>query len=694
LCSGAELGLEDDESGIIVLDADDATPLGASAQVAVGIDDYLMEIKAPANRGDILSHLGMARELVSIVGGAVVWPTTDVASAELLNLDGKVQVSVTVSDPRCHRYVARRVSGLKVAPSPRRFAQRLRNVGVRPINNLVDVTNYVMFEIGQPLHAFDAALIGGAHLDVRAAGGASKLPYTQMTTLDDVTRSLLPDDLLICDSSKPLALAGVMGGKDCEVTNTTTDVLLESASFDAIAVRRTSRRCGLHSESSHRFERNVDPAYCAMAAARAAYLMATMGGGTIAAEVVDNYPTPRVMPAVVLRHVRIAQIVGAPIAPAVSQQLLQQLGCSVVVAGDAMSVTPPTHRFDLTREIDLIEEILRLRGYDEVPDRVPGLRQLPGVTMVDKSELVRAAMVAAGLNEAITFGFTSAARIKALGLPADDVRCAPIALRNPMSLEHAVMRTHLLPNLLAALARNLSFGHKDVALFEVGSVFLAKPRDATAGRDAGLADERSVLCGVLMGQRPSQLAATTAWDVFDAKGLAQRAVESVANRPIDTRGPSNMPYVHPGVGADILLSGNQVIGCVGEVHPDVRSAFGISVPVFMFELWLDKLMVASPRQMHAIGKYPGTSRDVSLLVAENVPSNRAAQVVAQAGQAIVSGIRVLEVFRDDKLPAGTKSVLYSIAYRALDRTLTDAEVESTHIGLVAKLVAELGASQR
>ncbi len=687
LCSEVELAIGDDDDGIIVLAESDTTPLGAPAQVAVGVDDWMFEIKAPANRGDILGHVGMARELVSIVGGRVVLPNIDCAA--FTDADAKVGFAVEIADAtRCERYVARRIRGLAVAPAPRKMRQRLRNVGVRPINNLVDVTNYVMFELGQPLHAFDAAKLHHGKTVVRNAVAGSKF-----TTLDSVERTLVADDLLICDGATPVALAGVMGGLDSEVTATTTDVLLESAGFTALGVRRTGRRLGLHSEASHRFERNVDPAMAEFASARAAFLLGQMGG-KVASDVIDANPAPRKLAPVVLRHARLHSIAGATFATETAERILRQLGCTIDSStATALTVTPPTHRFDLGREIDLIEEVLRLGGYEAVPDTIPRLRQAPALQAPDRQDVVRHALVQAGLSEAITFGFTSETRVQSLGLPPDDRRATSIPLKNPMSLDQAVMRTSLLPNLLGAVARNASFGEHDCALFEVGSVFLARPRDPSLGRDAGLADEQHMVVGVLAGKRPAQLAATTAWDVFDAKGFAERVIEAVSYAPVVSRATATVPYLHPGVAGELVVNG-LVVGHFGEVHPTVRAKFGIDVPVFAFEIALAALPVAAPRQMTSIAKFPGTSRDISLLVDTSVPASRAAEVVAAQAHPLVQSIRVLEEFRDAKLPPGTKSMLYSISYRAADRTLTDADVEAVHTMLVKQLVQELGAQQR
>ena len=697
LCSEPELGVGDDAGGIIVLDEHDRTPLGAPAQQALGLADHVLEVNAPANRGDVLGHLGLARELCALLGGRVVVPADALEpDAELVasDLDAAALAAVAIApDTRagCPRYVARVIDGVTVAPSPRKLAARLRAVGVRPINNLVDVTNYVMFELGQPLHAFDHAHVAGARIEVRLAR-----PGERMTTLDGVDRALEPGDLLICDGARPVALGGVMGGLDSEVTTATTRVLLEAAAFDARTIRRTARRLGLHSEASHRFERGVDPALPPLAAARAATLLARLGGGRIARGAVDVHPAPRAAAQVPLRVTRARAVTGVDLDAAACEDALTRLGCAVAATdGDALHVTVPTARADLAREIDLIEEILRLVGYDKVPATLPPLRAAPVSTADDRPDRARRALAAAGLAEAITFAFQARERGAALRLPAGDRRADPVALKNPMSADQAVLRTSLVPNLLAAVARNRNFGVPDVALFEVGSVFWR------ADRADGLCDEPVHACVALAGARPAWLGEARAWDVFDARGLAETllgalstgAVRLVAGSPA---APVE-PYLHPGVSARIQLDGVDV-GVLGEVHPETREAFGVEVPVFVAEIDLSKVGAAGAgapvRQMRAIPRHPGAARDVSLLLDLAIPAARVRDVIDAAAQPLVEAVRVLEDYRGDNLPAGHKSMLWSIAYRAPDRTLTDAEVESAHEAIVARLCAELPAQRR
>ncbi|MGE0551347.1 MAG: phenylalanine--tRNA ligase subunit beta [Kofleriaceae bacterium] len=691
LCAEDELGLGDDHAGIVVLDEDDRTPLGAPAQRALGIDDWLLEVNAPANRGDVLGHLGVARELAAMLRGKVVPPDLDLAS---LQTAGSTGVHVAIVDPNeCPRYTARRIEGVKVAPSPRRIAQRLRGVGVRPISNLVDITNYVMFELGQPLHAFDADTLKSGVIGISAAANGEKF-----TTLDGIERTLVQSDLVIRDGDRGVALAGVMGGLHSEVTDKTTRVLLESACFRATTIRKTARRLGLHSEASHRFERGVDPNLAAMASARAARLMCTFAGGRIVGEIVDSYPKPRTPTAIAVRLPRVRMLTGVELDVGTCRDALERLGCGVAVTGEILDVTPPSARSDVAREVDVIEEILRVVGYEQVSSSLPALRQAPGVRPRDSADAIRVALASAGLSEAITFGFHSVERSGSLGLPATDRRSQPIAIRNPMTTDQAVMRTSLLPNLLAAVARNQSYGRRDVGLFEVGSVFLRRGEGVTERPIYELADEPTWAAGVFAGQRPGQIGSGGAWDAFDAKGYALRAIRAVSGDvTMRARATTSAVHFHPGVAGELVLTthdGPLVVGWFGEVHPDVRARLGIDGPAFAFDLDVSKLPAAPPAQMKPIPRFPGSARDVSLLLAEEIPAARIEDVIAQTHQPLVSRTRLVEDYRDAKLGAGMKSMLWSIEYRSPERTLTDVEVDTAHEAIVARLVENLPAQRR
>ncbi len=694
LCSETELGIGDDDDGIIVLPEGDATALGTPAAQALGVDDWLFDLGTHANRGDLLGHLGVARELCALLGGKLVWP-----GAALEGLEGGEAAAwqVTIEDAGdCPRYTARQIDDLKVGPSPRKWQQRLRSLGARPVNNLVDVTNVVMFELGQPLHAFDADTLQSGTLAVRRARAGEKLK-----TLDGQERTLTVDDLLICDGDRPIALGGVMGGLDTEVTGKTTRVMLEAASFLGPKIRRTGRRLGLSSEAAQRYERGVDPELAALGSARAAYLLVQLGGGVVRPGLVEAYPGRKEAAPIALRTARVAHIAGLEISAEDCARALGSLGFGVVATADGLSVTVPSARADVHREIDVIEEIIRLHGFEKVPATLPRLRTPPQGAGLGRGDRVRTQLAGAGLSEAITFGFCSRERVASLRLGAGDRRAQPIALRNPMSVDQAVMRTSLLPNLLAALARNTSFGHRDAALFEVGSVFLRREAVGPIGGSGGelpeiteLAEEPLQATGVLTGTRPAQLGRGAAYDVFDAKGYALAAIAAVAGAVhVETVATTAVPYLHPGVAGELRVGG-AVVGCFGEVHPQTRRALGVEAPVFAFEIELGALALATPAQMRSVPRFPGATRDISLLMAAAQPAAEVERIISAAAQPLVSGVEVLEDYRDAKLGEGKKSMLWSIEYRAADRTLTDAEIDAAHEAIVARLIEQLPAQRR
>jgi len=691
LCAEDELGLSEDHAGIVVLDEDDRTALGSPAQLALGIADDVLEVNAPANRGDVLGHLGVARELVAMLGGRLILPDADLGE---FTRGAAPALQLAIDPALCPRYTARFIEGVKVGPSPARIRQRLRAVGVRSISNLVDVTNYVLFELGTPLHAFDAATLTSGTIGVSAAANGEAF-----TTLDNIARTLVTSDAVIRDGARTVALAGVMGGLETEVTDRTTRVLLESASFLPLAIRRTAKRLDLPSEASLRFGRGVDPELAAFASARAARLICQLAGGTVSEPLYDAYPGQKAPSPIDVRLARVQALTGVATLDATAcADALHRLGFAVETKGAHLAVTPPTSRTDVTREVDVIEEVLRVSGYEQVASTLPALRKAPGVPELDRADVVRRALANAGASEAITYGFQSAERCGVLGLAPADRRSQPIAVRNPMSAAQAVMRTSLVPNLGAAIARNQSFGRPDVCLFEVGSVFLRRGEGVAEQPLHELADEPYWAAGVLAGKRRTQLGTGTPWDVFDAKAFALEAIRAVAGDiAVRATATSAIAYLHPGVAGELAIDVDArplVIGWFGELHPAVRQRLGITGPAFVYEVDLEALPVAGPAQMRSIPKFPGTERDVSLLLADTIPAATVQAVIAAVAEPLVTGVRVLEDYRDAKLGAGMKSMLWSISYRSADRTLTEAEVEKAHEAIVARLVENLPAQRR
>jgi phenylalanyl-tRNA synthetase beta chain len=475
-------------------------------------------------------------------------------------------------------------------------------------------------------------------------------------------------------------------------------VLLESASFSPLHIRRTARRLGLHSEASHRFERRVDPELAAFASARACKLICEVAGGKVHGEIADAYPGHKRVPSIAVRLPRVRMVSGVLLEASTCKDALERLGFAVTVTGEVLDVTPPSVRSDVEREVDVIEEILRVVGYEHVPSTLPALRQAPCVRPADRGDSVRAALSAAGLAEAITFGFQSVERNESLGLHATDRRAQPIALRNPMSADQAVMRTSLLPNLLAAITRNQSFGRPDVALFEVGSVFLRRGEGLTERPTHELADEPTQCAGVLAGKRPAQLGDGAAWDAFDAKAFAERAIRAVCGSiAIKTRPRHDVPFLHPGVAGELVISvgaNELVVGVFGEVHPQTRARLGVSGPAFAFDLDLTRLPIAQPAQMTSIPKFPASTRDISLLLGESIAAARITDVIDEVREPLVTRVRLLEDYRDAKLGDAMKSMLWSIEYRSPDRTLTVDEVDKAHEAIVSRLVERLPAQRR
>lgn len=678
LCSEVELGIGADADGIVVLPPGEGR-LGEDAADALGLRDVVLDVNVFANRGDCLGHLGIAREVGALYGKTVRLPDTTAPTGDD---DVASTVSVAIDDPvGCPRYTARVLSGLRIGPSPRWLRRRLEAVGVRPLSNVVDVSNYVMFELGQPLHAFDLDRVAEGRIVVRRARAGERL-----RTLDGQERTLVPDDLLICDGRGPVALAGVMGGLDSEVEAATTRVLLEAAAFDPRTVRRTSKRLGLTSESSLRFERGVDEAGAAFASARAAKLMAELGGGRVHRGVVDVFPRPSRPTVIELRPQRVRDILGVPLATAAIAADLEVLGLGVAEQQDLLVVTCPTWRKDLEREVDLVEEVGRVHGYEAIPPTLPMSQAAPERGADELPEKARDLFAAAGLTEAICYAFTSPARLAALRFPQGHVAARAVAVRNPMREEQAVMRTSLLANLLTALQRNLAHGETDVRLFEVGSVFLPSGRV--------LPDEPTFAAGVVCGERAGWLKPEGPLDFYDAKGVVERLFAGLGRDVEFVPARSEDGFLHPGLAAAVRL-GDVHLGVVGEVHPETRDRLDIDRPCFAFELNLSRLPPAEPPAFRPLGRFPAVMRDVSFFLPEPVPAARVAEVVRTNSPKNLVRFRVLEDYREaGRVPPGKKGMLWSFTYQADDRTLTDEEVDAAHEALVAKLLSELRADRR
>ncbi len=684
LCSESELGLTDESDGILVLPPGAGAPGDALTKAVPWAEDVIYELDLTPNRADGLGHIGLARDVAAIFG--LPWaPPTSAPPARTAEEDVSALVRVAIDDAeRCPHYGAAGIVGVTIAPSPLWARYRLASLGVRPISNVVDVTNLVMLELGHPMHAFDLDLVRGGAIAVRRAKDGEV-----MKTLDGATRTLTTDDLLVCDAEGPTALAGVMGGAISEIHAGTRRVLFECAYFEPRGVRRASRRHGLHTESSHRFERGVDPGDVSAALARALSLTSQLAGGAaMKGELHAGDATPK-RRVVRLRAAKIDQVLGAPVPWDEARAILARLGCGVAKDGDReMDVLVPTHRPDLLRECDLVDEVARIRGLDRVTPVLPAIRASRDEGPREEiARRARAAAVEVGLSEAITFAFVSPAELAKVGAPA-----ATVLLKNPLNELQTVMRTSLLPGLLDALGRARRHGVRDVRLFTVGARYL--PTTETDG----LPEERSSLAALLAGERPSYLTKPAAVDVWDGKGVAEGLVQRFTRRAATIRAlaaDERPAHLHPRGAAGVYVEG-ALVGTLGPLHPDVALAFDLGEGCVVVELDLARLAAlgAAPPKFAEIPRFPASTRDLAVVVHDDVAAGDVLGAVRETAGALAEGVLLFDRFVGGAIPKDHASLAIHVVYRAPDRTLTDAEVDQSHAKVVAEVGRRFGAQLR
>jgi len=692
LCSEAELGMSDSAEGIVILPT--STPLGADLSSALGLLDEVLEVNVTPNRPDALSHAGIARELCALFGGRWRLPAPDEVPGAPFPPGHAVDVEIRDA-VACPRYAARLVTGLTVGPSPLPIRIRLAACGVRAISNIVDATNYVMLETGHPLHAFDLARLEDGVV-VRRANRAER-----MTTLDGVERTLQEGDIVIADRRGAVALACVMGGATSEVSDGTTAVLLEAATFDPRSIRRTAKRLGMHSEASHRFERGVDANGILHAGLRAAAMIARLGGGALAGEVIDRYPSPQHPRRVTLSSAGLGRTAGLDIPLALAAEKLASIdvACAVAPDGGSLIATVPTFRPDLTIEPDLIEEVMRLHGYDRVPARLPPGRRAPAASPEALSDRARDALAAQGLHEIVTWGFVPRGWLAPLGGGRKDHPLVDgVTVKNPISADYEVMRTSLFPGLVEAAKRNLARGVPDAALFEVGPVVQRaaqenKDANKDAHKDAPKEPfrEPARAAALLVGRRAGWLKPGEPLDFFDAKRILDELLRSLGVEGAVYRPGVESAVLHPGISATVVTNGagERRIGLIGQVHPGVGRTFGLDGTALYFEVDLDALAGQRPAGRRTPPpRFPAVTRDVSFWIADTVTADQQRAAMNGAAEPLLRDLAVLEDFRDPRYaPAGKKGMLWTMTYRADDRTLTDAEVDAAHARVVAALKA-------
>jgi len=701
ICSEAELDIGVDADGIFVVDAANLALPGTGAADALDLHDVILDISLTPNRPDCLGHVGIAREIGVLFGigyrprkaagphrtfaaGSSFRsgePTTRLTN--LWDTEGETAdtpelppISVEIADgDRCPRYGAALVSGVKVAPSPFWLRYRLHNLGLRALSNVVDATNLILLEWGHPIHGFDLARLGGSKVVVRRAAEGEK-----MATLDGVVRTFTADDLLICDGDGPVAVAGVMGGLDTEIRDETQDVLIECAYFDPRSIRRTSRRLGLQTDSSHRFERGVDPEAVPRVLASAASLIAELGGGVAATTAIDRVAIAYEPKSIRFRSTRAAQLLGTPVSNDESLRILESLGCRIVErSDDVITAEAPSWRPDLDREVDLIEEVARVRGYEEIPTAVPRVHPSEAGTagLLKFVDALRDAAVTSGLYEAVNYGFLSVDDLRRARVSTDAV---PLA--NPLSEERAVMRTSLLPGLTAAAARAQRHGATEVRLFELARTF--HPSDDVLPR------EDTVLAIALAGTRSGWIGGEEPFDLYDGKGVAQAIVDRVFGQ-VPGLVPGDAPtFLHPKRSAVLTLA-SRPIGFVGEIHPDVGDDLGLIGRVVYAELDVLGLFELSeelgPMQARGLPKFPAVARDIAMLVRDQFSAGEIADALRETSKGLAESVRLFDLYRGDQIPDGHRSLAFRVTYRDPEGTLTDKRVDKVHASL-AKLARD------
>jgi phenylalanyl-tRNA synthetase beta chain len=694
LTSASELGISDDHSGILVLGAD--APVGEDVAAWLELDDPVFDVEVTPDRGYLLSILGVARDVAALTGAKLTLP-------EATPAPGDDSVPITIEDiERCRRFEVRTIAGVRSGPSPVWLQRRLTAAGMRPVSNVVDATNAVMLEIGNPIHAYDLALVAGPELVVRTAR-----PGERLRTLDGVDRVLDPEDLLICDASGPVGLAGVMGGESTEINAATTDVLLEVANFSARTVLRSARRHQLPTQGSMRWERMVPPESVPLAASRCSDLIVELAGGTVTGGA-DHYPNPAEHPPIRLRPARAAAYLGIDLDAGEQADLLERIGCETRADGDDLAVVRPAYRPDLNIEVDLYEEIARIHGYDRVPETLPSTGQAGGRTPEKHAQLrVRETLAGAGWDEILTEPFITDDELSALGWDAQDRRRQTIALVNPLSQEAGVLRTSLLPSLLRIARQNANRQTTSATLFEIGRAFLPPTADepgADGGPEEVALPAEPLLLGVVgygpyepeRHDRPARNV-----DVFDVIGACQLVARRLGRPELVAEATDEMPF-HPGRAARLSLPPAEgdgaatVLGVVGELHPRVIAALDLPPRTVAGELRLQPLLaggVVHPRGT-APSTLPGLRFDVAVVTDETVAARAVEAAVRDGAGPDVTAVTLFDVYRGDAVGAGRRSLAYHVALDNAERQLTDRDEAAAIAGIESAVAERVGGRLR
>ena len=679
LCSPAELGFEDKvipvafRDGIWILG--EGYELGQSIVDALGLKMATVDFEITPNRPDCLSMIGMAREAAATFKTELKYPDTTCQNEEGNAAD---HISVEIKKPElCKRYVARVVTDVKVEQSPWWLQKKLIAAGMRPINNIVDITNFVMLEYGQPLHAFDIRQVEGNKIIVDTAEEGQKF-----VTLDEAERTLTKDMLLINDANKGIAIAGVMGGLNSEIQEDTTTIIVESANFNGDSVRATSKKLGLRTEASSRFEKGIDPNLCEAAADRVCKLIEILGAGKVCKGSVDVYPTVETAKVLDVRVDRINKVLGIELTREEMVEIFESLEMSVAGEGNIMTITPPTIRQDLEIEEDYVEEIARIYGYDRLPVTIPnGNNEATKSRERTLKDLARDTMCALGANEIQTYSFCSPKSVDNVGIAEDSWERNFVRLINPLGEETSVMRTILTPNMMEVLSTNYRRKNEAVRAFEIGNTFMANLIDPEE-----LPDESDAMCIGIYGKNET---------FFTLKGMVLEMLNVLGIRDVEFVSESEYGVYHPGRCARIVV-GDIELGIMGEVHPDVTERYDINTRCYVCELFFDNVLLKADKTVvyKPLPKYPSTSRDIALLVDEAVEVGSIMNIIKENGGKILENVELFDIYRGKQVDEGKKSAAFTLTYRSEVGTLTDEDVAKVHNKVLEALKEQLSAVLR
>ena len=699
LCSASELGFDDKvvpiahRDGIWILDPEVyegiETKIGLDFVDALELKQAVVDFEITPNRPDCLAQVGMAREAAATFNRSFAYPDTAIENE---NGEGETKDYVSVeirNKENCRRYVARIVTDVEVKQSPWWLQKRLMYAGMRPINNIVDITNFVMLEYGQPLHAFDIKEVHGGKIIIDDAA-----PGEKFTTLDEAERTLTSDMLMIKDAERSIAIAGVMGGLNSEIAGDTRTIIIESANFNGDSIRTTAKKLGMRTEASVRFEKGIDPNLTEAAADRVCRLIEIIGCGKICKGSVDEYPNPVSAKTIDIRVSRINSVLGIEISREEMVKMLEGLEIKVEGSGDIMTVTPPTIRQDLPEEEDYIEEIARMYGYDKLPVTLPRGNNEAGMPY-ERSlrDLARESLCGMGLNEIQTYSFVSPSGVDKIGIAEDSWERAFVKIINPLGEDTSVMRTVLTPNMMDVLARNYARNISEVKAFELGNTFMDNPINADK-----LPDEDYALCIGMYGK---------GIDFFSLKGIIEELLRILGVRDASLEAESEYAVYHPGRCARIRVKASEAmrnageeyeeLGIMGEIHPDVAERYGMSgVRVYACEIMFGAILRKANTEIvySPLPKYPSTSRDIALLVDEDMTVAEIKKVISDNGEMILESVDLFDVYRGKQVEEGKKSLAFSLVYRDKDKTLTDEEVTKVHNGVLNALKSKLNAVLR